>query len=94
MVKIKIADLRPHILNILGRINTEHIQQAASFIVDGSNTDSLILPHAERVAQRCIRQGSDDRIGVRVAMPGDIYFAHKIPPEKKKTDNGKQGMKE
>ena len=82
MVKIKIADLRTHILNIFRRINAEHVQQAAGFVVDRADADGFILPHAESVSQRGIGEGSDDRISVRVAVPGYEYFIHNKPPDK------------
>ena len=79
-VVVEIADLRAHGLDADGRLKAEAAEHQPRLIGDVSEPGRDEFPVAQRVAQRRIGHGRDDRVGIRVAVAGDIDGVHEKPP--------------
>ena len=79
-VVVEIADLRAHGLDADGRLKAEAAEHQPRLIGDVPEPGRDEFPVAQRVAQRRIGHGRDDRVGIRVAVAGDIDGFHEKPP--------------
>ena len=77
---IQIRHLCADILDQLGWLETEAIQQTLGLVADVAQIGRYVVPVAQSIPQSGIGHGSHDRIRVGVPMPDYIDLVHTIAP--------------
>ena len=79
-IVVEVAHLRAHIAQQRRRRKAELVQHELRLVADLADAGGHVRPFAKRVAQRRIRDGGDDGVGIRVPVSGHINGFHGSSP--------------
>ena len=75
-IVVQVADLGVHIVDALGRLEAEPVQDHLGLVGHMAQAGGFILPVAAGIAQGGVGHGSHDGVGIRVPVAGYVNRIH------------------
>ena len=86
LVIVQVLDLSADVFQVKGGLKAKAAEDSPGLVAELAQPGGHILPVPHGVAQGGVGHGGDNRVGIRIAMAGDIDFIHKsIAPYRKLT---------
>ena len=75
-VVVQVPDLGAHVVDELGGLEAEAVQDNLGLVADLAQPGGLVLPVSQGVLEGGVGHGGDDGVRIRVPVPGDINGIH------------------
>ena len=80
VVIVEVLHLRAQVFHQRRGVGVEAREQPRRLVVHAAQPHGLVAALADGVLQVGVGNGGDDGVGVRVAVPGDVYVSHGVTP--------------